>query len=195
METSTQSVTVNAGSTPATSTWQIDPAHSHVEFAVKHLMISTVRGRMSEFTGEIRLDEADPARSAVHAEIDAASIDTRNEQRDEHLRSADFFDVANHPTVTFDSRTIEGESKEGWRVTGDLTIRGVTRPVTLDMTESGAGVDPWGNQRRGFSASAVIDRRDFGLTWNQVLEAGGFALSHDVKVTLDVEAVQQAVPA
>ena len=191
METATKTVGIDAAVTPTVSTWQIDPIHSNVEFSVRPLMISTVRGRMTQFTGEIRLDEADPPRGAVHAEIAAASIDTHEEIRDGHLRSADFLDVSNHPTITFDSRTIEGDSKEGWRVTGDLTMRGVTRPVTLDMTESGAGTDPWGNERRGFSASTVIDRRDFDLVWNQVLDTGGIVLGHHVKITLDVEAVKQ----
>jgi polyisoprenoid-binding protein YceI len=178
--------------TPAgVTTWTIDPSHSNVEFAVKHLMISTVRGRMTRFTGELTLDEANPARSSVRAEVDAASIDTRDDRRDEHLRSADFFDVANHPTVTFASRAFDGDAREGWRMTGDLTIRGVTRSVTLDVTESGAGKDPWGGERRGFAASTVVDRRDFGLNWNQALETGGVVVGHDVKITMDVEAVRQ----
>src|SRR5918994_2025195 len=165
------------------TTWAIDAAHSNAEFAIKHLMISTVRGRFADLTGTVELDADNPANSSVNVSINVASIDTRQEQRDEHLRSADFFDVANFPVLTFKSTKIVPDGGE-FRVEGDLTIRGITRPVTLRVTEEGRTRDPWGGERIGFSGSTKINRRDFGLTWNQVLEAGGFAVGDEVKITL-----------
>jgi polyisoprenoid-binding protein YceI len=182
-----------AGSTQTqTTTWQIDPAHTEVGFSVKHLMISTVRGRFAGVKGTIVLDEANPERSSVEAEIDAATIDTRAEQRDAHLRSADFFDVEKYPTITFRSRRVERVSDGRYRIVGDLTIRGVTREVVLDATEEGRGRDPWGGDRLGFSATTTIDRRDFGLTWNQALETGGVLVGNEIKISIDVEAVKAA---
>lgn len=172
------------------STWQIDPAHTEVGFAVKHLMISTVRGRFGSVGGTIRLDESDLERSSVEVEIDAASIDTRQEQRDAHLRSADFFDVEAHPLITFRSRSIESTGDARFRVAGDLTIHGVTREVILDATDEGRGVDPWGNAKAAFSAETRIDRRDFGLGWNQALETGGVLVANEIRITLDVQAVK-----
>lgn len=175
------------------TTYAIDAAHSSVEFAVKHMMITTVRGRVAALRGTIALDEADPAASAVEVEFDAASIDTRAEQRDEHLRSPDFLDVAEFPTMRFVSRRLENVGPvEGssFRVTGDLTIRGTTREVTLDAVYEGRGRDPWGGERVSFAAETTIDRRDFGLTWNQALESGGMLVSHDVKVAIDIQAVR-----
>lgn len=174
-----------------TSTWKIDPAHSIVEFAVKHLMISTVKGRFSDIEGEIVIADGDPSRSSVSATLKAASIDTRTGQRDDHLRSADFLDAANYPEITFKSTRISGD-KNDFKVTGNLTIRGVTREVTLDATNEGAGKDPWGGDRIAFSATTKLDRRDFGLTWNQAIEAGGVLVGNDVKVSIDVQAVKQA---
>ncbi len=173
-------------------TWVIDPAHTLVEFAVKHMMIATVKGRFVTMSGEIQLDDEDPSRSSVAVEIDAASIDTRNEDRDAHLRSADFLDVENHPRLTYRSRRVEAVAEGKLRVIGDLTIRGVTREVVLEVEEQGRGLDPWGGERVAFSASTVIDRRDYGLVWNQTLERGGVLVGTDVRISLEVEAVLQA---
>jgi polyisoprenoid-binding protein YceI len=180
-----------AATTPATTTWSIDPAHSHVEFAVRHLMISTVKGRFGVVTGTVKTDEADPAKGEVEVSIDAASIDTREAQRDAHLKSADFFDVERFPTITFRGSRISDVSGDRFKLTGDLTIHGVTRPVTLDVTSEGRGKDPWGGERAGFSATTKIKRSEFGLTWNQVLETGGIAVGDEIKISLDIEAVKQ----
>jgi len=173
-------------------TLTVDPAHSLVEFAVKHMMITTVKGRLSDVTGAITLDEADPARSSVVVELAAASIDTRVEQRDQHLRSADFLDAENHPVIRFASRRIEGDVQGSFRIAGDLTIRGVTREVTLDAAYEGTGRDPWGNEKFSYSATAKIDRRDFGLTWNAALETGGVLVGNDVKISIELQAVRAA---
>jgi polyisoprenoid-binding protein YceI len=176
-----------------TSTWTLDVAHSLVEFSAKHMMITTVKGRMTDVRGTITLDEANPDRSSVEVEFDAASIDTRSEQRDQHLRSPDFLDVERFPTVSFRSRRVEGaRASEGgsFRIVGDLTIRGTTREVTLDATFEGRGRDPWGGDRVSFSADTKIDRRDFGLTWNAALEAGGVLVSNDIKVHIEAQAVR-----
>lgn len=174
------------------STWQIDPAHTHVEFGVRHMMVSTVKGRFAALSGVIRMDDDDPAGSSVEATIDTASIDTRNEQRDAHLRASDFLDVEQFPTIRFRSRRVEPLGGNRFRVTGDLTLHGVTREVTLDATFEGRAKDPWGTERVGFSARTAIDRRDFGLTWNQMLEAGGLILRDAVNLSLEIEAVRQS---
>jgi len=173
------------------TTWKIDPAHTTVEFSAKHLMITTVKGRFSEVEGEIVISDADPSKSSVSATLKSASIDTRTSQRDDHLRSADFLDAANYPEITFRSTRITGDKSE-FKVTGNLTIRGVTREVTLDVTNEGSTKDPWGGDRIAFSATTKIDRRDFGLTWNQAIEAGGVLVGNDVKISIDVQAVKQA---
>lgn len=173
-------------------TWVIDPAHTVVEFSVKHMMFATVRGHFGEVEGRIHLDEKDPSRSSVEVEIDAASIDTRQKERDEHLRSADFFDVAKYPKLTFKSTRVEKIADKQYRVTGDLTMHGTTDEVVLDVTETGRGKDPWGGDRIGFSAKGTIDRTRFGLKWNQALEAGGVLVSNEVKIQLDVQAVSEA---
>jgi polyisoprenoid-binding protein YceI len=183
---------INA-STTTTTTWAIDASHSTAEFAAKHLMITTVRGRIVDVRGTITIDEVNPDRSTVEVELDPATIDTRNEQRDGHLRSPDFLDTASFPTLTFRSRRVEGAADEPghrFKLVGDLTIRGTTREVTLDATYEGRGRDPWGGERVSFSADTVIDRRDFGLTWNAALETGGVLVSNDVKLHLDVQAVR-----
>jgi polyisoprenoid-binding protein YceI len=179
----------------ATTTWQIDAAHSDIGFAVKHMMISTVKGRFTDVSGTVAFDEADAAGSSVDVTINAASVDTRQEQRDTHLRSADFFDVENYPALTFRSRRVESVGSGEFRVVGDLTIRGATREVTLEVADEGRGQDPWGKERAGFSARTVIDRRDFGLTWNAALEAGGILVGNDVKISLEVQAVKAEVAA
>jgi polyisoprenoid-binding protein YceI len=188
--TSSQKAQTERQQTAAT-VFDLDPAHSSAEFSVRHLMISTVTGRFRKVKGTLELDEADPARSRVEAEIDVASLDTGVADRDAHLRSPDFFDVANHPTMTFRSKRVEPKGRDRARVVGDLTIRGVTREVGLDVTRIGTVQDPWGNRRAGFEATATLDRKDFGLNWNMLIEAGGVVVGDAVKVRLDVEAVQR----
>lgn len=178
----------------ATSTWRIDPVHTMVEFAVKHMMFTTVRGRFMKLEGTIETDEEQPNRSRVEVTIDATSIDTGSADRDKHLRSADFLDVENHPRITFKSRSVEGAAKrEGdrFRVSGDLTIRGKSLPVNLECTYTGQGKDPWGGTRAGFEARTEIDRRDWELRWNAALETGGVLVANEVKIELDVQAVRQ----
>lgn len=174
---------------PATGTWEIDTAHSGVSFTVRHMVVGKTRGRFGTFSGAIEIREV-PEQSSVAVSIDAASVDTRAADRDEHLRSPDFFDVANHPTLEFRSRSVEPSGVD-WKVTGDLTIRGVTRPVVLDVEYIGAATDPWGNERAAFSASTEIDREAFGLLWNQALETGGVLVGKRAKVEIDVEAVRR----
>jgi polyisoprenoid-binding protein YceI len=182
--------TVVSVQTPATTVWTIDPIHTNVELAVRHMMIATVRGRFSGVAGTVTLNDADHSESAIDVTIDAGTIDTREPQRDAHLRSADFLDVERFPKMTFRSSRIERLSEESFRATGDLTIRDVTRPVVLDVTAGGHATDPWGNERLGFSASTTIKRSDFGLTWNQILEAGGVAVGDTVKIAVDAELVK-----
>lgn len=175
---------------PAPTTWKIDTSHAHAEFAVRHLMISTVKGRFGDVQGVVRFDDSDLPKSSVDVKIGVASIDTREPQRDAHLRSADFFDAERFPEITFKSTRIEGTG-DSFKVTGDLTIRGTTRPVILDVTAEGRGKDPWGGERAGFSATGKIKRSDFGLTWNQLLETGGVAVGDDVRISVDVELIKQ----
>ena len=182
--------TMHASTT--SSTWTLDPAHTLVEFAAKHLMITTVKGRFTGVSGTIHMDETDPTASSVEAVIDAASIDTRTDQRDAHLKSADFLEVARYPEITFRSTRVERAGDAHYRVTGDLTIHGVTRPVVLDVHDEGRTKDPWGGERAGFSATTRIDRRDFGLTWNQVIESGGVVVGNEIRITLEVEATKTA---
>jgi polyisoprenoid-binding protein YceI len=186
-----QTATTTTAAAAALTTWTIDPAHSHVEFAVRHLMISTVKGRFGVVTGTVKTDDADPAKGEVEVSIDAASIDTREAQRDAHLKSADFFHVDQFPAITFRGSRIRDVNGDRFRLTGDLTMHGVTREVTLDVTSEGRGKDPWGGERAGFSATTKIKRSDFGLTWNQVLETGGIAVGDEIKISLDIEAVKQ----
>jgi polyisoprenoid-binding protein YceI len=181
--------TVATAATTGAAAWNIDPAHSNVEFAIRHLMISTVKGRFADVKGALVLDDADVTRSTVDVTIGVASIDTRVGQRDDHLRSGDFFDAERFPAITFKSRRVQQDG-DGLKVTGDLTIRDVTREVTLDVTPEGRGSDPWGGVRAGFSATTKISREDFGLTWNQVLETGGVAVGKDVKISIEAELVK-----
>ena len=174
-----------------TTTWTIDPAHSNVEFAVKHLMISTVKGRFAVISGALQLNEANSTATKVDIEIDTASVDTRQEQRDAHLRSADFFDAEHHPKIVFRSTRIDGDTSGEFTLVGDLTIKGITRPVTLKANFEGEGRDPWGGDRLGFSAEGKINRKEFGLSWNQALEAGGWVLGDDIKLHIDAEFVIQ----
>lgn len=175
-----------------TGTWDVDPGHSSLEFAAKHAMVTTVRGRFGDFTGVIHLDAADPSKSTAEVTIAVDSLDTRSDQRDEHLRSADFFDVANHPEITFKStRAARGKDDDEYRMWGDLTIRGVSREVELDLTYTGSAQDPWGKTRAGFEGSATVNRKDWGLTWNVALEAGGILVSDKVKLRFDIAAVKR----
>jgi polyisoprenoid-binding protein YceI len=169
------------------TTWTIDPVHSGVEFAVKHLMIANVKGHFTDVSGTLSGDIDSPENFSLDVKIGVASIDTRQEQRDAHLRSPDFFDAENFPTIEFKGKRVEGDVSDEFKLYGDLTIRGTTREIALDVTNEGAAKDPWGGSRMGFSAKGKFDRRDFGLTWNQALEAGGVAVSHDVKISIDAE--------
>lgn len=176
------------GSTTARR-WKIDPTHSQVEFAAKHMMITTVKGTFPDLAGTITLDPATPSASSVEVTIQAASLTTRAADRDTHLKSADFLEVEAHPTITFRSTRVAGDLQGNFTVAGDLTLRGTTREVTLDANFEGQGKDPWGGERVSFVATTALDRRDFGLTWNAALETGGVLVSHEVKVTLEVQAV------
>jgi polyisoprenoid-binding protein YceI len=173
----------------AKTAWKLDPTHTLVEFSAKHLMITTVKGRIGEIAGTIYSDETDPKKSSVEATLLAASLDTRTDQRDQHLRSADFLNAEVYPEIKFRSTRIEG-GKENFKLTGDLTIRDVTKPVTLDVQYEGRTKDPWGGERVGFSASGKIDRRDYGLTWNQALETGGVVVGNEIKISIEVEAIK-----
>lgn len=190
LENANMTATVPTNATKAT--WTIDASHAEVGFSVRHLMISTVRGRFGAVSGTAVIDDRNPSASKVDVTIDVSSIDTRQEQRDAHLRSPDFFDVANHPTMHFVSTRIEGDITSEFKLVGNLTIRGVTHEVTLNVTAEGRGRDPWGNDRAGFSATGKINRGDWGLTWNQVLEAGGVTVSDEVKLSIDAELVRQS---
>jgi polyisoprenoid-binding protein YceI len=185
-------VTAASQSTKPTR-WQIDPAHSAAHFSVRHLMISNVRGEFTKLSGNALIDPVDPSKSSVEITIDAASINTREPQRDEHLRSADFFDVANHPTLTFRSTHVTALGADNFKLTGDLTIRGVTRKVAFDVEGHTPAIkDPWGNVRAGVTASAKINRKDFGVAFNALTETGGVVVGDEVKITIEAELIQQA---
>jgi polyisoprenoid-binding protein YceI len=178
----------------ATNSWDIDVGHSAIHFWARHMVISKVHGRFARWSGTLQLDEQDLTRSSVDVRIDAASIDTQVADRDVHLRSPDFLDVAKHPELAFRSRRIE-KSGGGYRVVGDLTLRGVTREVTLEAEFAGRAKDPWGNERAGFSARAALDRREFGLVWNAALEAGGLLVGEKVEIAIELEAVKKVAAA
>ena len=183
--------TATAQPTTATATWNIDPAHSAAEFKVKHMMISNVKGHFAKVTGTLTLDEFDLSRSHVEATIDASSIETRDAQRDAHLKSADFFDVEKFPSLTFKSTSLRLVKDGELAVEGDLTIRDVTRKVVFSVDgPTPPAKDPWGNTRVGVSATTRISRKDFGLSWNAALESGGFLVGDDVTITLDVQFVK-----
>lgn len=171
--------------------YAIDPTHSSAEFAVKHMMIATVRGRFRQLEGTLHLDEVEPTRSSVQATIQAASVDTGLELRDNDLRGDGFFDAERFPTIGFESTSVERVSDERWLVRGDLTIRDVTRPVILETEVEGRGRGFGGEERIGFSATTAIDRKDFGLTYNAALETGGLVVGDRVRITLDIEAARQ----
>jgi len=171
----------------AIQTWNIDAAHTNVEFAVKHLMISTVKGRFGEVTGRLQGDLDDPSGFELNVDVDVASVDTRQAQRDAHLRSPDFFNTAEFPSMRFVGKRVSGDVREDFTLIGELTIRDITHPIELQVTNEGSVRDPWGGTRIGFSAKGKIDRRDYGLTYNQALETGGFVVGDEVKIAIDVE--------
>ncbi|APR81338.1 Hypothetical protein A7982_06685 [Minicystis rosea] len=173
-----------------TMAWVIDNTHSHIGFSVKHMMVTTVRGQFKEYGGSVRLDAKDFAKSSFEGEISVASIDTGNADRDGHLRANDFFDVANHPKITFKSTSIESKGDGEFVVHGDLTIRGVTKPVALDVEFHGTSKNPYGKTVAGLHAHGTINRKDFGVSFNALLETGGVAVGEKVKLELDVEAIQ-----
>jgi polyisoprenoid-binding protein YceI len=187
--------TAASASTKPTA-WQIDPAHSAAHFSVRHLMISNVRGEFTKLTGTAAINALEPEKSSVEVTIDANSINTREPQRDEHLRSADFFDVANHPTLTFRSKRVQAQGADTFKVTGDLTIRGVAKEVTFDVEGPTPAVkDPWGNIRAGITATAKINRKDFGVAFNALTETGAMVVGEEVKITIEAELIQQAAAA
>jgi len=181
---------VDGAEVPAAGAYALDASHSQVGFAVRHLMVSKTRGRFSDFAGTIHIGE-NPLESSVEVTIQAASVDTRDEQRDGHLRSGDFFDVEAWPTMTYQSRSVRPVGEGRYVVEGDLTIKGVTKSVPLDLSFEGGAADPWGGLRIGFSAKAELDREAFGLTWNQALETGGVLVGKKVSIEIEAEAVKQ----
>ncbi|HEX2118185.1 MAG TPA: YceI family protein [Acidimicrobiales bacterium] len=175
-----------------TGTYTIDPSHSRVGFVARHAMVTKVRGSFNEFSGSGSFDAENPDNSSLHVTIQAASIDTRNADRDAHLRGNDFFAMDQYPEITFDSTSVEQVDVESVRVTGDLTMKGVTRPVTVDLEFTGAAVDPYGNQRIGIEGATVVNRKDWGISWNAALETGGVLVSEKVKLEFDVSAIRSA---
>jgi polyisoprenoid-binding protein YceI len=175
------------------SIYQIDPAHSDAQFKVRHMMIANVKGEFDKVSGTVSFDPANPAASSVEASIDASTIHTRDEQRDGHLKSADFLDVEKYPAITFKSKKVSASGSDSFSVVGDLTIHGVTKEITLHVEElTGEAKDPWGNMRRGATAKAKFNRKDFGMVFNVALEAGGFLVGEEVDISLDVEMIAQA---
>ena len=181
--------TIDGVELPVAGTWAIDLSHSSVNFKVKHLGVSKTRGRFTQFGGTVEVGE-DPTDTKVDVTIDAASVDTHDNGRDEHLRGADFFDVANHPQLTFRSTGVSGTG-DSWSLDGDLSVAGVTKPVSLDVEFEGVAGDPWGGSRAGFVAKTTVNREDFGLTWNAALETGGFLVGKNVTIDLEVELGKQ----
>jgi polyisoprenoid-binding protein YceI len=173
------------------ATWKIDPAHSEVNFSVRHMMISNVRGQFEQFTGTVNFNEENPSLSSVDVQINTASISTKESMRDNHLKSPDFLDVEKYPTMTFKSKYVRPTGKNSGEIVGDLTIRGVTHEVVLDVEYSGQAKSPWGTTSAGFTANAKINRKDFGLTWNQALETGGVLVGDDIKITIELEVVKE----
>jgi polyisoprenoid-binding protein YceI len=175
---------------PTPGTWALDPAHTDVTFTARHLMVTKVRGRFPLASGAITISE-NPLDSSVEATVDVARVDSGDAGRDEHLRSADFFDVEHYPTVSFRSNKVEAAGDGAYRLTGDLTIKDVTRPVTLDLEYLGTISSPWGDQRAGFSATTEVSRKEWGLEWNVALEAGGVVVGDKVRLSIDAEAILQ----
>jgi polyisoprenoid-binding protein YceI len=173
-----------------TTNWKLDPTHSGVHFSVRHLMVSKVRGAFTGYAVDLAFDPKNPTAGKVDVSVDVSTIDTKEEKRDAHLKSADFFDVEKYPTMTFKSGKVEAKDAENFLVHGDLTIHGVTKPVVLDVEFTGEAKDPWGNSKAGFSAHTSINRKDFGLGWNQALETGGVLVGEKVEITIDLELVK-----
>lgn len=194
MSTPTDTTTTSDQDTAriTTGTYTIDPTHSRIGFVARHAMVAKVRGSFNEFEGSGTFDAEHPANSSLEVTIQAASIDTRNADRDEHLRSNDFFDMEAHPTITFASTAIEPLGDAEFRVAGDLTIKGVTRPITLDLELTGTAQDPWGNTRLGLEGSTVVDRKEWGVNWNAALEAGGVLVGEKVTLEFEISAVKAA---
>jgi polyisoprenoid-binding protein YceI len=182
--------TVTTTGLPTAGTYTVDVSHSHVGFKVRHLMVSKTRGRFADFDGTVTIADA-PLDSSLEVAVRLDSIDTRDAGRDEHLRSADFFDVANHPTMTFRSTGVRETGSGRFAVDGELSLLGVTRPLTLDVTFDGTATDPWGGDRAAFTATAELDREDYGITWNQALEAGGVLVGKKVEIEIEAELVRQ----
>jgi len=189
MSTNTDTTTPTA---TATATYSIDPTHSRIGFAARHAMVTKVRGSFNDFEGSGYFDAENPAASNLQLTIQAASIDTRNADRDGHLRSNDFFDMETYPTITFTSTSVEALDADTYRVTGDLTIKDVTKPVTIDFDVAGTAVDPYGNTRLGLDGSVVVNRKDWGVNWNAALEAGGVLVSEKVTLEFEVPAILTA---
>ena len=169
--------------------WQVDAAHSTVSFSVRHMVISKVKGRFAKWTAKLDLDTANLAAASVEVEVDAASVDTGVADRDTHLRSADFFDTAKYPTLTYKSRSVKQDGAEKLHVVGDLTMHGVTKEVALEVEVGGQGKDPWGNTRTGYTAKASLNRKEFGLGWNQALETGGVLVSEKIEIEIELQAI------
>lgn len=174
----------------AKTKWALDPTHSQIEFTVRHMMFAKVKGAFNSFRAEIEADPEDLTTADVTFTIDASSVDTNNEDRDNHLRSADFFDVENYPNLVFVAKKIAKTGDGVYDVTGDMTIRGVTREETFKVTYNGSGKDPWGNVKAGFSAEGSINRKDYGLTWNAALETGGVLVGDEIKIAMEIQAAQ-----
>ncbi|MEP7054396.1 MAG: YceI family protein [Actinomycetota bacterium] len=188
-------MTVTTDRSPLTGTWNLDPAHTRIGFSARHAMVTTVRGSFTDVSGVLNLDGEDPSTSTANVVVQTASIETGQPDRDAHLRSADFLDAEKWPTITFASTGARSKGEDGFVLTGDLTVREVTRPVEFAITFLGSSADPFGNSRTGFEGTAEISRKDFGLTWNVALETGGFLVSDKVKITLDVSAIKQVAAA
>jgi len=186
----TQSARTGHTALPAPGTWTLDPTHTDVSFTARHLMVTKVRGRFPLVAGSVTIGE-NPLESSVEATLDVAGVESGEKGRDDHLRSEDFFHAEQHPTITFRSTRVEDAGDDTYRVAGDLTIKGVSRPVTLDLEYLGTVTSPWGDQRAGFSASAEVNRKDWGLEWNVALEAGGVVVGDKIKLNIDAEAILQ----
>ncbi|MFN8457541.1 MAG: YceI family protein [Anaerolineae bacterium] len=171
--------------------WKIDPSHSQIQFTVRHMMISNVRGRFEDFSGTVEFDENDPTRSTIDMQIDAASINTRDTNRDNHLRSPDFFNVEQYPYLTFKSKRVEKVDDSHGRITGDLTIRDITKEVVLEVEYNGQSKSPWGTVSAGASAHTKIDRTDWSLEWNVALETGGILVGNEIKIDIEIEIIKE----
>ena len=188
-------MTANSAPATLTGTYRLDPTHSRIGFVARHAMVTKVRGSFNDVTGTGTFDVDDPSRSSLELAIEAASIDTRNADRDGHLRSNDFLDLEHYPQITFTSTAVAQAEPDTYRVTGDLAVKGVTRPVTFDLVYTGSAVDPYGNQRVGFEGTTTINRKDWGVNWNAALEAGGVLVSEKVTLEFDISAVKDATTA